>query len=343
MEILEDAISRIRAKNVEILFTSGNHDSGVRLGINSGILSRFGLHFRTRLNQVAIPIIQDSEDLILLTYGIPFLEPDIVAGNEAHQWPVEASQSHVLEYAMELIRKDVETRKISLSKPIKVLVAAHAFVQGATSSDSERNQKNIKVGGLGAAIADVFEGADYVALGHVHRPHIQNEIKAPGKTIIRYSGSPIPYSFSERNDVKQVLTIDFSQDISHQNSIKSHEVPQIRGMRQLTGTLTELLDDKYPASEDWIKVILPKRSEGTNVFDSLKRKFPHLLVLDFSRTDSSINWNAGKGENLHLSRPEDVTRRFVEHVSGSEPSAEVSKAIDDCCLEVSNEINSSLK
>jgi len=53
---------------------------------------------------------------------------------------------------------------------------------------------------------------DYVAMGHIHRPHSKNEIKGPGSTLLRYSGSPIPFSFSERDDEKQVLQIEISKD-----------------------------------------------------------------------------------------------------------------------------------
>ena len=330
IELFEDTLAEINKYGIQVLITSGNHDSRVRLGSNTRFMSGLGLHFRTRLHEISKPVIVPADDFDLLAYGIPYLEPDVDAG----QWQVEASQSAVLAEAMRLINADVEDRKKQSSNPLRVLVATHAFVEGATKSDSERNIKDIRVGGLGQTSAAVFAGADYVAMGHIHRPHSKNEIKGPGSTLLRYSGSPIPFSFSERDDEKQVLQIEISKDGVKDNAIESLVAPKLRGMKQIEGTMEELISDKHPATKDWLKVVLTDKEIPINVFDTLKRKFENLLDLETRITTDGVVGRNQDGVLLQNLTPEEVTRRFVARVTKEEASEQVAGAIDDCCADV---------
>ena len=334
IELFEDTLAEIRNHNIQVLITAGNHDSRVRLGINTRFMSGIGLHFRTRLKDVGVPVVVENDDFTLLAYGIPYLEPDVDSGPAEHQWNVDSSQSGVLAEAMRLINLDVASRRKKSTKPVRVLVASHAFVQGATGSDSERNIKDVKVGGLGQADAAVFAGADYVAMGHIHRPHAKNEIKGPGSTILRYSGSPIPFSFSERDHVKQVLVVDITAEGVKDSAVESIFAPKLRGMLQIEGTLEEVLSNKYPESDDWVKVILSDKEMPINVFETIKLKFKHLLDLGHQSALDKMS-TAGRGEVLLQDlTPEEVTRRFVERVTNEESTQEVKKVIDECCSEV---------
>jgi exonuclease SbcD len=329
IELFEDTLARIRSLGVKTLITSGNHDSRVRLGTNTRFMESSGLFFRTRLNQVDKPLVIEGEDFDLLAYGIPYIEPDVDTGDAEHQWKVPATQSDVLLEAMRRINLDVALRQKNTSKPLKVLVGSHAFIVGAVKSDSERN---IKVGTLGEARSDVFAGADYVAMGHLHGS--KHGIKAPDGSVLRYSGSPIPFSFSERDHLKQVLGVDINANGIKEEGIESHEVPQIRKMKQFEGTLEDLLGRKFEGTDDWVKVVILDPKVEKDVFDTLKRKFPNLLELDFKRNSiGDQNSIAFAGQLRELS-PEEVTRRFVQRVTEKEPSAEVETAIDDCCTTV---------
>lgn len=335
IELFEDTLSEIHNRGIQVLITSGNHDSRIRLGSNTRFMSGIGMHFRTRLKDVAVPVEVPSDEFTLLAYGIPYLEPDVDAGPDSErQWQVESSQTAVLAEAMRRINLDVEARKKSASKPLRVLVATHAFVEGATKSDSERNIKDIRVGGLGQTSAAVFGGADYVAMGHIHRPHSKNEIKGPGSTLLRYSGSPIPFSFSERDDEKQVLQIEMSKDGVKDSGIKSLIAPKLRGMKQIEGTMEELISDKHLATKDWLKVVLTDIEIPINVFDTLKRKFENLLDLETRITTDGVVGRNQDGVLLQNLTPEEVTRRFVARVTKEEPSEQVAGAIDDCCADV---------
>ena len=335
IELFEDTLAEINKYGIQVLITSGNHDSRIRLGSNTRFMSGLGLHFRTRLHDVARPVEIEHDDFTLLAYGIPYLEPDVDAGADLErQWQVEASQTGVISEAMRRINEDAAARSKKASKPQRILVATHAFVEGATKSDSERNIKDIRVGGLGQTNAAVFAGADYVAMGHIHRPHSKNEIKGVGGTLLRYSGSPIPFSFSERDDLKQVLAIEMTKDGLKDSAITSIEAPQSRKMRQIEGTLEEILSDKFEKSSDWMKVVLTDREIPVNIFDTIKRKFDHLLDLDIRTTTDGVVGRNQDGLLLQNLTPEEVTKRFVTRVTNDEPSKEIADAIDGCCADV---------
>jgi exonuclease SbcD len=335
IELFEDTLAEINKHGIQVLITSGNHDSRVRLGINTRFMAGIGMHFRTRLKDVVIPVEIPSEDFTLLAYGIPYLEPDVDAGPDLErQWPVDSSQSAVLAEAMRRINLDVEARKKVASKPLRVLVATHAFVEGARKSDSERNIKDVSVGGLGQTSSSVFAGADYVAMGHIHRPHATSEIKGPGSTLLRYSGSPIPFSFSERDHEKLVLKVEISKDGVKDADIESLFTPTIRGMKQLEGTMAELMSEQHKETSDWLKVVLTDKEIPVNVFDTLKRKFDHLLDLETRVTIDGVVGRNQDGVLLQNLSPEEVTRRFVARVTKEDVSESISNAIDDCCDEI---------
>lgn len=338
IEIFEDTLSKIKSLGIKMLITSGNHDSRVRLGTNTRFMENSGLFFRTRLSQVDKPLELDGGNFNLLAYGIPYIEPDVDTGEAAHQWQVPATQSDVLLEAMRRINEDVKNRQKLISKPLKVLVGSHAFIVGATKSDSERN---IKVGTLGEARSDVFAGADYVAMGHLHGS--KHGIRAPKGSVLRYSGSPIPFSFSERDHLKQVLIVEIDSKGVREEKVLTCEVPQVRRMQQFEGTLAELLSRKFTETEDWVKVIIQDPKVNNDVFETLKRKFPNLLEMEFTRQASGSEKADTAGVLLRELSPEDVTRRFVQRITDAKPTKEVGSAIDDCCTTLKIENSAVLK
>lgn len=329
VELFESTLSDIHASGIPILITSGNHDSRIRLGVNSRFLDRMNIHFRTRLKDISMPVIISGDNFDLLAYGIPFLEPDIDAGTEENQWDVQVSQTGVLSHATGIVRADIDARSKKSKKPIRSLVVSHAFVSGATPSDSERN---FKVGGLGQADAALFEDLDYIALGHLHGAQ---RMAGPGNTLLHYSGGPIPFSFSERDHVKQVLMVNVSAG-SMSTNVEAISVPQLRGMRQLTGSFEEVLaiSNRDTKTQDWMKIVLKGSNFPANVFDTLRRRYEHLLELEFIREPLPGGAEVSTVSLQKMSR-NDVTRRFIERITGRNVDTPVGDAIDLCCDVVS--------
>jgi exonuclease SbcD len=329
IELYEKTLARISKLGVRILISAGNHDNRVRLGMHSTFLDEMGVHFRTRLHQIADPVRIESDDFVLLAYGIPYLEPDVDAGVNEHQWDVEATTPSVMAEALRLIREDLSERSKTESKPIRTLVASHAWVTGGAGSESERN---VKVGTLGQASADLFAGIDYVAMGHLHGPQ---QVKS-SESLVFYSGSPIPFSFSERDHEKRVLVVTVDADGVKEENVKSHAVPQVRKMQQFKDTVEALLSDKYPASDDWIKVIVTDEKVPVGFFEILKnRKFKFLLQMIPEKSIDGIVNRTGEGVLLQNLSHEDVTKRFIKRVTRKEElDPEMNAAIESCCHEV---------
>jgi exonuclease SbcD len=334
IELFEEALVRIQSLGIKTLITAGNHDSRIRLGTNTRFMEGLGLHFRTRLSQLTDPVIIENDDYILAAYGIPYIEPDSDTGSEPNQWDVAPRHEDVLKYAVSLIKADVAERQKKTSKPIKTLVASHAFIQSGVPSDSERNTK---VGNLGEAPSSVFDGIDYVAMGHLHG--FQEKITAPGSTVLRYSGSPIAFSFSERDHIKQVLSVEMTDKGVAPKEIESREIPEFRGMVQVEGSLDEILSDATPKSDKWAKVILTDTVMKSDVVETLRRKFPNLVEFSYQRQSAYALESEGVRVSVNELRAEEVTRRFVEKVTGSQASPELGDAIDQCCTALSLKIS----
>ncbi|HEY0507896.1 MAG TPA: exonuclease subunit SbcD, partial [Blastococcus sp.] len=171
--VLDRVVGRLLAAGAAVVMTPGNHDSARRLGTFSGLLSAAGLHVRTSTPRLDEPVLLADEHGDVAIYGLPFLEPEVAR----HELGITTARSHeaVLGAAMERVRADLFLRPGARS-----VVLAHAFVGGGVASDSERD---ICVGGVDLVPASVFEGIDYVALGHLHRPQTLSP-------RMRYSGSP---------------------------------------------------------------------------------------------------------------------------------------------------------
>jgi len=201
---------------------------------------------------------------------------------------------------------------------VRSLVAAHAFVTGGVVSESERN---ISVGGVGAVPVSVFEGVDYVALGHLHGPQALAE-------TVRYSGSPLPYSFSERTHRKRSWLVDL--DIESlgdsrglpRTRVQEVETPVHRRLASLRGRLEDLLTDAALSEHEdaFCQVVLTDTVRPRDPMERLRRRFPHTLTLSFA-PEGTLD------ERSYAARVEglddlDLCCSFVAHVRGEAPDDE---------------------
>ncbi len=300
--LLDETLSRLIDAGSRVVLSSGNHDSAVRLGFGSRIMEAAGVHIRTGLDTVGRPV-----DLgTALVYPLPYLEPALAA------LPLdarEATHAGLLRAAMRRVRSDAERHRTP------AVVMAHAFVTGATGCDSERD---ISVGGVGAVPSDVFDGADYVALGHLHGAQRLTD-------RIRYSGSPVAMSFSETDHVKGSLLVDLAAD--GEVHCETVEAPVQRPLARLRGELEDLLQDPDLADAEgsWCQVTLTDDTRPLGAMERVRRRFPHTLVLDFDQP-------AGRLDEFSYARRTrdksdlDLCCDFLEHVRGGHPTTDTERA-----------------
>jgi DNA repair protein SbcD/Mre11 len=299
--MLDDALVRLREAGAQVVLSSGNHDSPQRLGFGARVMAVGGVHVRTDPTRLAEPVLLSDEHGPVAIYPLPYLEPTLVGG--ALEIPDGQPLTHqrVLTRAMERIRADV-ARRVSGTRSV---VAAHAFVVGGQPSDSERD---ISVGGVAAVPTAVFDGVDYVALGHLH-----------GRTTLsdrlRYSGSPIAYSFSEAGQAKGSWLVDLDAD--GLASVDFVEAPVTRSLAILRGRIDDLLDNPaYAAAEgSYCQITLTDAERPRAAMDRLRGRFPHTLVLAYEPEGGATpmrDYTARVRGRADL----DVCCDFLEHVRG---------------------------
>ncbi|AWK73828.1 exonuclease SbcCD subunit D [Rhodococcus oxybenzonivorans] len=294
----------IRDAGAVIIATSGNHDSAARLGAGAAFSRAGGLHLMTTVAGITSPVVLDDEHGPVAFYGIPYLEPEITRT----QLGVPAARSHadILDAAMDRVRADLDVRAADAPGPRSV-VLAHAFVVGAEATGSERS---ISVGGVETVSASAFGGVDYVALGHLHSPQTLAE-------HIRYSGSPLPYSFGERTHRKAVFLVDLAVDGLRR--VERVDLPVVRGLRQLTGTLEELLEGEHfeDAEECYVSAVLTDPQRPVDAMRSLQTRFPFAVHLEWQRPAGTEDLRYR--EKVHGRSDVQITRSFLTDVR-SEPS-----------------------
>jgi exonuclease SbcD len=321
VELCEDALLRLHATGARIVLISGNHDSARRLGFGGGLLDQAGVHLRTRVGALARPVMLEDAHGPVAVYGVPYLEPDAVrselpaAGNPAaaaERAPdgdgagppcgeIPRGHAGVLGHAVRCIQADADARGVR-----RRVVLVHGWVTGGAASESERD---ITVGGVGQVPAELFGGFSYVALGHLHA---QQTLAGH----LRYSGSPLPYSFSEASHSKGSWLVE----LDGEGTARAERVPApaCRRLSVLRGRLADLLRSAAYAQyeDDFISVTLtdPSRPEGAvGPMDALRARFPHILVLAFEPEGAVPD---GRGYRARVAGRDDlaIAAEFVQHV-----------------------------
>jgi DNA repair protein SbcD/Mre11 len=315
VELCADALNRLHDAGARTVLISGNHDSARRLGFGSPLLEVAGVHVRTRPSELARPVLLEDAHGPVAVYGVPYLEPDAVRDDlpraEGTGPPAEGTgevprgHAGVLGHAARCIRADADSRRVR-----RRVVLAHGWVAGGAASESERD---IAVGGVGQVPAALFDDFSYVALGHLHG---QQTIAGH----LRYSGSPLPYSFSEATHHKGSWLVE----LDGAGTIRAERVPAPvhRRLSVLRGPLKDLLGSAAfaPYTGDFVSVTLTDPSRPEAAMDALRARFPHVLVLAFEpegvRPDE-------RGYRARIAGRDDlsVAAEFVKHVR-NEPASD---------------------
>ncbi|MFI0407523.1 exonuclease SbcCD subunit D [Actinomadura sp. 3N508] len=309
VRLCNEALERLAALT-RVVLIAGNHDSARRLGFGSALMDAAGVHVRTDFAKVGEPVVVGDAAI----YGIPYLEPELVR----QPWDLdERSHAAALTEAMRRVRDDAASRR-----DLRSVVLAHAFVTGGAASESERD---ISVGGSSHVPASVFDGVDYAALGHLHGAWRITD-------RVRYSGSPLAYSFSEEKHVKGSWLIDLRDGGGI--AAEFAEAPVPRRLARVRGRLDDLLTDpSHDRLEDrWLQVTLTDARRPSAAMERLRRRFPHTLVLGFEPegggTDDARTWS----DRVRERSPLDIAGDFVAEVTDG-PATSAERALLDEAFE----------
>jgi exonuclease SbcD len=304
VELFDDALHRLADLDVPTVMISGNHDSARRLGVGAGIMGRAGIHLRTDPatchRPVLLPDAGHGGVAGVAVYGLPYLEPALAREEFAAD---RADHTAVLGAAMDRIRADLAERPAGT----RSVVLAHAFVTGAAPCDSERD---ITAGGVEAVPAALFDGIDYVALGHLHGCQTLTD-------RIRYSGSPLAFSFSEERHRKSMWLVDLGP--GGEIAAERVDTPVPRALARISGHLDDLLaDPALDRHEDaWVEATLTDPFRPHEPMAALARRFPHVLSLVFAPDTGGDDPLASYARRLRGRSDQQIAEDFVAHVRGS--------------------------
>ena len=263
--LFDDFLTRISSLCGHIFIISGNHDSAERMAFGARLMHRSGIHLSPIYNGSTVPVTLTDEHGVIDFYMLPYIRP----ANVRHFMPDE-EKGDIRSYD-DAVRKAVEMMEVDPTR--RNVLITHQFVTGALRSESE----DVNVGGLDNVDASAFDIFDYTALGHLHRP------QDCGDKRIRYSGSPLKYSFSEVNDSKTVTLITLGEKGSLEREfiplVPLHDWHDIRGSYdQLTAR------DFYNGktwTEDFVRITLTDENDIPDAIGKLRTIYHNLMELRY--------------------------------------------------------------
>ena len=297
--LLQELLVKINIEcNIPIFAINGNHDRREKLAIGEAWFSKHKFYLHTRLDQSFDKITFEDMDIYLLPYFEPF---------EAREYFEDATlttHNSATKRVIDEIYKNIDMSKTNI-------LVAHTFVSGGLETDSERE---ISVGTVENVAVEIFEKFDYVALGHLHNPNAIKEER------IKYSGSPMAYSFSEATQTKGMRLVELTKEIFTEEFIS---LEQKRKLHNISTTyeevFTKVFQQNFDCKNDYFSMELSGMEGVTDPLPRIKEYYPNTLILKQKRNNNSDSEIKFDKEMLTKS-PLELIEGFYNEQTGSELS-----------------------
>ena len=295
--LLQELLVKINIEcNIPIFAISGNHDSRERLAIGEAWFSKHKFYLHTRLNQAFDKITIEDTDIYLLPYFDPF------EAREYFEDSTLTTHNSATKRVIDEIYKNIDMNRTNI-------LVAHTFVSGGLETDSERE---ISVGTVENVAVEIFEKFDYVALGHLHNPNAIKEER------IKYSGSPMAYSFSEATQTKGMRLVELTKEIYTEEFIS---LEQKRKLYNISTTYEEVFTKEFQLNfdckNDYFSMELSGLEGVTDPLPRIKEYYPNTLILKQKRNNNSDIEMKFDKEMLTKS-PLELIEGFYNEQTGSE-------------------------
>ena len=269
VQLFDEFITRLAKLKMPVYMISGNHDSAERLSFGAKLFESSDIYISQVYDGNVKKIGLEDEYGLVNVYLLPFLKPATVR-HVLQRDDIESYEDGVMA-ALQECEVDASQRNI---------LVAHQFVTGADRCDSEETS----VGGLDNVSAEVFDKFDYVALGHIHRP------QKMGKETLRYSGTPLKYSFSEVEHKKSVTIVELLE----KGNVQISTVPLVplRDMRKVRGTYMEVTAKESYTEEnkmDYLQITLTDEEDVPGALQKLRTIYPNLMRLEYDNKRTREN------------------------------------------------------
>ena len=260
--VFDRFVTELSENGVRVFIVSGNHDSPERISFGEEIFDKAGVHIAGALKEElkVIKIPQDYGELQVVL--LPFVKP------------AQADVKTTQEAVEKLLSGYWEQEEKAADKVRRILVTHYFVTDAGKEPELSDSETTVHVGGLDNVDASLFQGFDYVALGHIHKP------QKIGAHQVWYGGSPLKYSFGESGQVKRVLLFDI--DEAGTGKVEEAELSPLREMRKITGSLAELMEnteyrDAY--REDYIQAVLTDKGELIDPIGTLRSAYPNIMQI----------------------------------------------------------------
>ncbi len=301
-------------KKIPVFAISGNHDSAVRFSEHSELIETSGIHLSPAYKGSAKSYQLEDESGKVNIFLLPFIKPA-----EVRAWfPEEHIESYTdaCRVAIEHMQIDPDERNILI---------AHQFVTGATRCESEE----IVVGGLDNVDASVFDVFDYVALGHIHGK------QSIGRETVRYCGTPLKYSFSEKDHKKSITVVE----IGKKGDIAISEIPLVpmHDLREIRGTYEELMSRKNyegTATDDYIHAVLTDEDDVIDAMAKLRVVYRNLMKITYDNKRTQSQQVVTDAEDVEKKSPIELFAEFFEKQNNQEMSVEQQQYVLDQIQEI---------
>ena len=278
VELFDDFLVRLSKLGTKVFIISGNHDSAERVSFGARLMDASGIHFAPVYDGVIRPYLLEDSFGQLAIWPIPFLKPAHVR----RFFPDSeiSSYSDAMKAVISALPLNPAIRNVSL---------VHQFISGASVCDSEEHS----VGGIDQIPAELFASFDYVALGHLHGPQYVS------RETVRYSGSPLKYSFSEADQRKSVTIVEAGEKGCV--SIRTEALTPLRDLRRMAGDFEALMSST--PSGDYLELTLTDEEDVPNALARLRTRFPNLMSLKYDNTRTRSRNDISGAEHAERKSP----------------------------------------
>ena len=312
VQMFDDFLTRLAKRTLQVFVISGNHDSPERMSFGSRLMDQSGIHISQVYNGQIEPFAMEDEHGVLNVYMLPFVKP-------AH---VKRFSDESIESYTDAIRVAIAEMKVDQSA--RNLLITHQFVTGATRSESE----DISVGGSDNVDVSVFDGFDYVALGHIHSPQNCTSER------VRYCGTPLKYSFSEAKDNKSITVVELEE--KGKLSVKTVSLVPMRDMVEIKGRYNEIMLKSFYENtsyqEDYIHITLTDEEDIVDAIGKLRTVYHNLMKLDYDNKRTRSVSQVDGAVDVETKTPIELFSDFYE-LQNNQPMSDEQKAFVEALIE----------
>ena len=312
VKLLDGFLNSLVRMGCRVFMISGNHDSDVRLQFAGRLLERTGVYIAGSY-EGSVPSVTLTDDFgPVQIQMLPFIKASLVR----HYYPDEDIPDYdaAVRAALQHAETQEETRDSDGMRAARRVLLAHQFVTAGETDPSPGGSEDslLHVGSVERVRSDCFDGYDYVALGHIHRP------QRAGRETVRYSGAPLKYSVSEAGQEKSVVLVTLEE--KGNVDITLLPLKPLRDLRHIKGQLDDLLNPEYTEdSEDYIYATLTDEMLQYDAINRLRAHYPNILKMDYDNSHTRQIGMAAHREAQDTQTFEEIVTGFFNLIEGREP------------------------